>query len=181
MNFSTTCLRYSKFISLESFKSELLVTVTEALGTSEFARSSGTSLSGLIFYKKKKTNPQRKKRSTLQTLSAWHWEGSGFRISKEGCIHNWVQTGHQQLLILHGITAEKCLQLSLHCRTGAGWCQCSVHISQTSMELAPWWKLSLGNFLLSLTCPWTFQMWAFFRTIFNIRAKITTLKPLLFF
>lgn len=51
MNFSTTCLRYSKFISLESFKSELFVTVTAALGTSEFvfSRTSGTSLSGLIF------------------------------------------------------------------------------------------------------------------------------------
>lgn len=101
MNFSTTCLRYSKFISLESFKSELLVTVTEALGTSEFARSSGTSLSGLIFYRKIK-NPQRKKRSTLQMLLAWHWEGSGFRISEEGCTHRWAQTGHPQLLILHG-------------------------------------------------------------------------------
>lgn len=62
MNFSTTCLRYSKFISLESFKSELLVTVTVALGTSEFARSSGTSLSGLIFYKKKKKTTSRRKR-----------------------------------------------------------------------------------------------------------------------
>lgn len=60
MNFSTTCLRYSKFISLESFKSELLVTVTEALGTSEFARSSGTSLSGLIFYKKKKEKEKKR-------------------------------------------------------------------------------------------------------------------------
>lgn len=51
MNFSTTCLRYSKFISLESFKSQLFVTVTAALGTSEFvfSRTSGTSLSGLIF------------------------------------------------------------------------------------------------------------------------------------
>lgn len=61
MNFSTTCLRYSKFISLESFKSELLVTVTEALGTSEFARSSGNSLSGLIFYKKKKKTEEKEK------------------------------------------------------------------------------------------------------------------------
>lgn len=109
MNFSTTCLRYSKFISLESFKSELLVTVTEALGTSEFVRSSGTSLSGLIFYKTKQKKNHRRKRSALQMLLAWHWEESGFRVSKEGCTHKWVHSGHQQLLILHGVTAEKCL------------------------------------------------------------------------
>lgn len=70
MNFSTTCLRYSKFISLESFKSELLVTVTEALGTSEFVRSSGTSLSGLIFYKtKQKKKPQKKKKCIADAVS----------------------------------------------------------------------------------------------------------------
>lgn len=81
MNFSTTCLRYSKFISLESFKSELLVTVTEALGTSEFARSSGTSLSGLIFYKKKKKQTHRGKREVhcrLRQLDTGRDLGSGY-------------------------------------------------------------------------------------------------------
>lgn len=179
MNFSTTCLRYSKFISLESFKSELLVTVTEALGTSEFARSSGTSLSGLIFYRKIK-NPQRKKRSTLQMLLAWHWEGSGFRISEEI-----VPTGGHKLGI-HSSSSfmghSREVSPALPTPQDRSWLMSvfcvrypNQHRAGSMVETVPWQFSPITNLF------WAFQTWAFFRIIFNIRAKPTILKPLLIF